>query len=85
MSIKGVLGMGEFDKTDFLTPQSSFLCGMGTAINLGGNFFGYNVSRSPKEADANAIFMDFQMVGNDMRQAMSRPAKTEDSPAAAAN
>lgn len=63
--------MEKFDKTDFLTPKSSFVIGMGSCINLGGNYFAYNVSRSPTMADENAIHMDWKIAGNDLRGVMN--------------
>jgi hypothetical protein len=58
-------------KTDFLTPDSSFLVGMGSVINIGGNYFEYNTSEGNWEADRKAIFMDWKMIGNDIRDSMT--------------
>lgn len=63
--------MNEYDKTDFLTPKSSFLVGMGSCLNIGGGYFDYNSSRTPSQADANALFMDWKIAGNDLRNVMA--------------
>jgi hypothetical protein len=58
-------------KTDFLTPASSFLSGFGSVLNIGGDYFGYNYSESPEEADEVAIASDWAIVGEDLRAALS--------------
>lgn len=55
--------------TDFLVPASSFLIGVATIANLPGNFFRYNVSPTPAEADELALRSDFGMVGRDIEVA----------------
>jgi len=52
--------------TDFLTSSGSFLIGMGSVLNIGGNYFNYNSSSSPEEADIKALQMDWNMVGQDI-------------------
>ena len=42
---------------------------MGTVLNLSGGYFEYNTSSSETEADYKAIANDWEMVGNDLRQA----------------
>ena len=59
------------EKTDFLTPESSFLVGMGTCLNIQGNYFTYNTSESSLEADERAIGTDWKIIGNDLRNAIS--------------
>lgn len=54
--------------TDFLFPTNNFLMGAGSAINLSGNFYEYNVSDGG-EADSIAIRNDFNMVGQDIKGA----------------
>jgi len=39
-------------------------------MNIAGDSYRYNVSRTPEEADELAIRMDWRMVGNDLRAAM---------------
>lgn len=67
-------------KTDFLTPKSSFLSGVGSVLNIGGNYFDYNNSTSDDEADEKAISMDWKIVGSDifnsMRKVVSKSSKS---------
>jgi len=51
--------------TDFLTVTSTSLTGAGSLLNFSGNYYSYNVSETPEEADRKAIFADWCMVGND--------------------
>lgn len=48
-------------------------------LNIGGNFFYYNYSRTPQAADGKAIRSDWQMVGQDIRNGMKQydPLQTE--------
>jgi hypothetical protein len=65
-------------KTDFLCPQSSFLSGMGSVINLRGQVYAYNECEDP---DTIAIASDWCIVGQDIRDALEK-AKTEFEPIA---
>lgn len=57
-------------RTDFLT-ANSFVIGMGSVFNLPGNYFEYNYSHTPEEADKIAIASDWQIIGEDIKQAIS--------------
>lgn len=57
-------------KTTFLLPKNSFLIGLGSIFNLFGIFFTYNYSKTPQEADKKAITCDWNMVGNDFKNAL---------------
>lgn len=59
-------------KTDFLSASSSFLTGMGSVVNLRGHLYDYNSSDDPDEL---AIAQDWQMVGQDMRDALKKAKK----------
>jgi len=63
--------MNDDIRTDYLTARSSFLTGFGSAINLAGNYYLYNTSPTPTEADELAIRADWARVGQDIRDAMS--------------
>ena len=52
--------------TDFLFAGPSALSGAGRTIDFMGMFDQYNVSASPEEADARAIFSDWLSVGRDL-------------------
>lgn len=56
--------------TDFLYSTPNFLSGAGTAMNLAGNYYEYNVSISDTEADFNAIRNDFDMIGQDINDVL---------------
>jgi len=58
--------------TDFLTPSSSFIIGVGSAFCLSGNYFEFNRSRTPAEADMRALRSDWKIVGEDIAQALVR-------------
>jgi len=66
--------------TDFLFAKPSAFSGAGRVIDLMGAFDRYNVSASPGEADARAIFSDWLAVGRDLFRAMNalRPAEVGD-------
>jgi len=61
--------------TDFLTPRSSALTGMGTLLNLAGSYYFYNVSPTPTQADARALASDWNMVGQDIRHVLNQEKK----------
>jgi hypothetical protein len=65
-------------KTDFLSASSSFLTGVGSVVNLRGHLYDYNSSDDP---DQLAIAQDWQMVGQDIRDALKK-AKAEFEPIA---
>lgn len=56
--------------TDFLTVDSNFLTGAGTVMSLEGNYYHFNESENGQEADSNAIRNDFNMVGQDILNAL---------------
>lgn len=60
----------EFLCTDFLFSASTFNSGLATNLNLAGNFYEFNTSNAPEQADLMAIKRDFEMVGNDLQEAM---------------
>jgi len=55
--------------SDFLFARNGFFIGAGSTIDLWGNYFSYNVSRTTNEADGRAIASDWGVVGNDIRRA----------------
>jgi hypothetical protein len=54
-------------KTDFLAATSSFLIGMGSVLNIGGNYMEFNTS---DDADEMALDADWQIVGQDFYDAL---------------
>jgi len=64
--------MGSYKiKSDFLFPASSFIAGMGSAFNLAGNYYVYNESETPLDADLNALRSDWGIVGEELSNALS--------------
>lgn len=56
-------------RSDFLFSETSFLIGVGSSLNLAGNYFEYAVSETPEKADLKAIENDWNMVGEDLKLA----------------
>jgi len=58
--------------TDFLTPRSSVLTGMGTLLNLAGSYYFYNISATPAEADTRALASDWKIIGQDLSHVLNQ-------------
>ena len=56
-------------RTDFLFITPNFLMGAGSILNLAGNYFPFNYSKSDIEADNRAIEADWCVVGQDIENA----------------
>jgi len=69
-------------RTDFLFASPSFLTGAGRVMDLGAalEFFNYDLSATPEEADARAIANDWQVVGQDLASAMETVKEETTSP-----
>lgn len=59
-------------QTDFLFAQPSFASGVGSTIDLWGQMAEYNTSPTSMEADANAIFADWAIVGQEISDAAEK-------------
>ena len=59
-------------KTNTLFHRTSFLDGIGSIINIPGNYFDFNYSKSREDADREAIENDWGVVGNDIRKAAEK-------------
>ena len=68
------------EMSDFLFAAPSVLSGAGRVIDLMGLYDRYNMSPTPKEADARALFSDWLAVVRDLSKAMTalRPTETAD-------
>ncbi len=64
-------------KTDFLTATSTFVIGMGSVLNIGGNHFQYNRSATSEEADEIALASDWQVIGQDIRAELEQLKKQQ--------
>ena len=62
---------GFFD-TGFLFSGMNFFTGAGSVLNLAGSYYDFNYSPSGAEADANAIATDWNMVGQDLNNAIAK-------------
>jgi hypothetical protein len=61
--------MGRF-RTDFLFAMPSLVSGAARLVDLGAVYDSYNHSPSPEEADARAMYADWALVGQDLRDAV---------------
>ena len=59
-------------RSDFLYAKPSFLEGVARLVDFGGTLNEYNFSQTGEEADARAIWIDWAIVGQDMRRVMAR-------------
>lgn len=57
-------------RTDFLFALPSFLSGVGRICDLWGVFDSYNTSSTQGEADTWALYSDWRITGQDLRDAM---------------
>ena len=53
-----------------LIPNRGFIVGMGSAFNIAGKYFEYNYSKSSRCADFKAIKRDWEIVGQNLSNAM---------------
>lgn len=56
-------------RTDYLFSKTGFMIGLGSVINLAGNYYLYNGSKTADEADRRALANDWAMVAEDLRDA----------------
>ena len=59
----------------FLFADPSFMEGVARLVDFGGTLQQYNVSRSPEEADALAMYADWSAVGHEIRHATRKVSK----------
>ena len=57
-------------KSDFLVAAPSYASGMGRLLDWYGVYDTYNQSQNGQEADARAMYADWRIVGQDIRDAM---------------
>ncbi len=58
--------------TSRLYSRSSLISGFSTVFNIYGNFYSYNYSKSPIEADIRALKSDWSATGGDIKNAISK-------------
>ncbi len=59
-------------RTNFLFPRTSAIVGMGSLLNIAGNYFEFNFSESGEDADSKALENDWNMIGLDIEYAISK-------------
>ncbi len=59
-------------QTGFLYSDPSLLKGMGSVINIWGNYYTFNYSETPEKADRKAIENDWGMVAQDFVNACKK-------------
>jgi hypothetical protein len=55
--------------SSFLFPDSDFATGMGSTLNIAGNYFEFATSESELAADKKALLSDWGLIGQDIKQA----------------
>jgi hypothetical protein len=58
--------------TGALFAEPSFVGGAARVLDLGGTFDRYNISPTPADADHRALVGDWNMVGQDLREAIEK-------------
>lgn len=58
--------------TGYLFSRPSFLSGLGSVLNLAGNYFEYNYSKSSNETDRKALQSDWKSIGQDISFSIHR-------------
>ena len=68
--------MGEIERYQTnLLPQASFFKGLGSVLNVSGNYYKFDYSKNGAEADKKAIESDWNIVGQDIKLAMKKATK----------
>lgn len=57
---------GKLLHTGYLFSHPSFLSGLGSVLNVAGNYFDYNYSGNSYEADRRALQSDWKSIGQDI-------------------
>jgi hypothetical protein len=62
----------ELFRSDYLFSDMNFIIGMGSILNITGNYYHYNESDTPEESDFKAISSDWGAVGKDLKFALKK-------------
>ena len=57
-------------RTDFLFADESFLTGIASSLDIAGSSTRFNTSQNAEDADSKAIRNDWEMIGNDIKNAI---------------
>lgn len=58
-------------RSDFLFPDTDFITGMGSVLNVAGNYFEFATSKSEDVADMKALRSDWGVTGQDINDAIN--------------
>jgi len=58
--------------SDFLFSTGDFVVGIGSVFNVFGNYFAFNYSKTPQDADRRALSTDGELVKRDFGTAVGR-------------
>ena len=64
-------------RTNILFVRPNFLMGIGSTLNVGGNYYVFKSLGSGEEIDKMAIENDWGVIGNDIREATKNISKKE--------
>jgi hypothetical protein len=70
-----IKGLQKRYRTDFLFVNPSFTMGLGSILNIEGNYFHFNYSENAEQADTKALESDWGMVGQDIEYAIEEFSK----------
>ena len=59
-------------RTNVLFSRPSFISGLGSVINVAGNYFEFKYSNSGEEADRKALESDWDVIGDDLRNTIKK-------------
>ncbi|MFT5891937.1 MAG: hypothetical protein ACI9Y7_002044 [Dokdonia sp.] len=63
------------NKRESLFNRSSYLTGLGSVMNVFGNYYEFNGSKTSKEADYKALYSDWKAIGDDITKATKKISK----------
>ena len=56
-------------RSSIVFPTNSIWSGLGSVFNVAGKYFDYHTSNSEMQSDKKALLRDWEMVGNDIKNA----------------
>lgn len=65
-------------RSDFLFPDTDFVTGMGSVLNIAGGYFDFATSKSENMADLKAIRSDWGVTGQDIEAAFHECSEEND-------
>jgi len=65
-------------RSDFLFPDTDFVTGMGSVLNIAGGYFDFAASKSENIADLKALRSDWGVTGQDIEAAFHECSEEND-------